>query len=136
MGFANKMVARLLQSPMHRLLSGSTALVRYTGRRSGRVVTTPVQYASHGDDVVILVGHPQTKTWWRNFSSERGLEVLVRGEWVPMTGRAYQGADDAEVVAGLLAAYLQRFPRAVKALEGDTDEQRARSAVVVRGRTR
>ena len=138
MGFANAMVAGMLQSPAHGLLSGSTALVRYTGRRSGRQVTTPVQYAAIGDggDLVILVGRPDTKTWWRNFRHDRALEVLVRRQWQPMVGRAVIGADDPATAGELLEAYLGRFPKATRALAGDTPEDRVRQAVAVRCRLR
>lgn len=136
MGVANAMVAWLLQSPLHGLLSGSTALVRYTGRRSGREIATPVQYAADGDGLVILVGRPQTKRWWRNFDDERALEVLVRRAWVPMIGRALAGVDDPDAVAPLLATYLTRFPKAERALDGEGPDERVRSAVLVRCRPR
>ena len=136
MGLANRAVSVVLRSPLHGLLSGSTALVRYTGRRSGRHVTTPVQYARQGEDVVILVGRPDTKVWWRNFGHDRAGELLVRREWIPVVALAVVGADDPEAIAPLLAAYLERFPKAVRALEGDTADQRARRAVMVRCRTR
>lgn len=136
MGFANAVVGAVLRSPVHGMLSGSTALVRYTGRRSGRQVVTPVQYAPLGDDVVILVGRPETKTWWRNFRHDRALEVLVRREWLPMVGRAVAGADDPDAMTPLLDAYLARFPKATRALVGATPEERIHSAVAVRCRLR
>lgn len=136
MGFVDALVARLLDSPLHRVLSGSTDLVRYTGRRSGRQYTTPTQYARNGDDVLILVGRPGTKTWWRNFREPRDLEILVQGRWRTMTGRAILGANEPEVIGPLLEAYLERFPRAVRALDGETPEDRARHAVLVRCRPR
>jgi len=62
MGIGNTAVSVLLRSPLHRLISKSTALVRYRGRSSGQLFTTPVQYSETGDGVTILVGHPDTKT--------------------------------------------------------------------------
>ena len=56
MGVTNAVVAAVLRSPLHRLLSGSTDLIRYRARQSGKEVTTPTQYARRGDEVVILVG--------------------------------------------------------------------------------
>src|SRR5437763_480835 len=38
----NPMLRLLLQSPVHRLVSGRFALITYTGRRSGRQYTIPV----------------------------------------------------------------------------------------------
>jgi hypothetical protein len=82
--FGNACVSTLLRSPFHRLLSGSTDLIRYRGRRTGREITMPTQYAECGSDVVILAGRPETKTWWKNFRTERDLDLLIRGRWSPM----------------------------------------------------
>jgi hypothetical protein len=131
MGIGNNVVGAVLASPLHRLLSGSTDLIRFTGRRSGRTVTTPTQYARHGDDLVILVGKPETKTWWWNFREDRDLDVLVQGRWLPMTGRAVVGAVEPEVMAPLLDAYLERFPKLADNLQGETESSQARHAVVV-----
>lgn len=136
MGIGNWAVAGVLRSPAHRLLSGSIDLVRYTGRRSGRRITTPTQYARVGDDVVILVGRPDAKQWWRNFRDPGDLEVLVRGEWLPMTGRVLTGAREPDAAAQLLKSYLDRFPRAGRALDGDTVEAKAAQAVIVLCRPR
>ena len=131
MSFANRVVATLLQSPLHRMMSGSTDLVRYRGRRTGRVFTTPTQYVRTGDQVIILVGRPWQKKWWRNFEEARELELLLAGEWVTMLGRAHVGLDDPELVRPLLRTYLERFPRATRALAGETESERVRNAVVV-----
>ena len=131
MGIGNGVVAGLLQSPLHRILSGSTDLIRYTGRRSGRSYITPTQYAQSGDDVIILVGRPDTKTWWRNFRTDRDIDVLLRRRWVPMTAKVVIGADDPEAIAPLLDAYLHRFPRAARALGPAADGSRVQHAVIV-----
>lgn len=129
MTLQNTVVAAVLRSPLHRVLSGSTDLVRYTGRRSGRVVQTPTQYARQGQEVVILVGRPESKTWWRNFRDERELDLLLAGHWTPMTARAVIGADDPAQAQGLLETYRRRFPRAAAGI-------RPRDAVLVRCRPR
>ncbi len=136
MSFGNACVSTLLRSPFHRLLSGSTDLIRYRGRRTGRLITTPTQYAESGSNIVILVGRPDTKAWWQNFSTERDLDVLIRGRWSPMTARAVVGAEEAAVIGPLLDAYLTRFPRAQHTLGEGTPADRARRAVVVRCRPR
>ena len=121
MSIGNSVVSGVLRSPLHRVLSGSTGLVRYAGRRSGRQFIMPAQYVEHGADVLILVGHAEAKTWWRNFRDGRDLDVLIRRTWGMMTARAGVGADEPETIAPLLDAYLQRFPKAA----------RSRGAVVV-----
>jgi len=124
-------VRAVLESPAHRLLSGSTDVVRYRGRRSGTEFSTPTQYARYGDDLVILVGKPETKRWWRNFRVDRNLDVLVQGQWLAMTGRAVVGADEPEVISPLLDTYLERFPKVAKHLGGGTREDQVNRAVVV-----
>jgi Domain of unknown function (DUF385). len=136
MRIGNGIVATVLRSPAHRLLSGSTDLIRYTGRRSGRVIVTPTQYVSCGDDVVILVGRAASKTWWRNFTEVCDVDVLVRGTWRAMTGQVVLGAKEPETAAPLLDSYLARFPRAAKTLGGQTRAQQLDNAIVVRCRPR
>jgi hypothetical protein len=116
MALVNPLVGALLRSRLHRVLSGSTGLVRYTGRLSGRVVQTPVQYARGGGEVVILVGHPERKRWWRNFREDRDLDLLLAGHWVPMTARAVVGADDPARAQLLLETWRHRFPRAASGI--------------------
>ena len=133
MGVTNSLVATVLRSPLHRVLSGSTALIRYTGRRSGREIVTPVQFAQADDMVVIAVGHPETKTWWHNFETERDLDVLVRRTWRAMSGLAIDRADDADAIEPFLHTYLDRFPRAARVLGGASPDA---AVVVVRCRPR
>lgn len=85
----------------------------------------------HGDELIILVGRPDGKVWWRNFRRGHPIELLVRGSWRPMTALAVVGADQPGMVEPLLAAYLGRFPRAAKMLDVDADT-RLRHTVVVR----
>ena len=136
MAIGNVIVSAVLRSPIHRVMSGSIDLIRYTGRRSGRVITIPTQYACLGDDVIVLVGRPASKVWWRNFTDERDADVLVRGSWRAMRGRAVLGATEPETVASLLDTYLERFPRTVRSLTGATPGEQVRDAVLVRYRPR
>jgi hypothetical protein len=135
-GVANGVVGAILRSPLHGLLSGSTDLVRYTGRRSGTTYETPTQYARSGDDLVIMVGRPDTKTWWRNFLSGHDLDVLVAGEWLPMVGTAVVGADGPDSVHPLLEIYLARFPKAARLFGDAVGSERDRQAVIVHCRPR
>jgi hypothetical protein len=128
----NTIVSLVLRSPLHRLLSRSVALVRYTGRTSGREITTPASYAAHGENVVILVGRPDTKTWWRNFREGRDLELLIGRRWRPMTGRAVAGVSEPDALAPLLEIYRRRFPTAARTRTvPSTGDESPEQAVVV-----
>ncbi len=129
MGIVKKLITAGLQSPLHGVLDGSFDLVRYQGRRSGETFITPTQYAAHGDGIVIFVGTPERKTWWRNFRGGRNLEVLLAGRWVPMFGELVVGADEADRIAPLLASYLRRYPKVARHLPQGATE--AGSAIVV-----
>jgi hypothetical protein len=131
MAFSNSFVEKILTSPAHRILSGSTVLIRYLGRRTGTEYTTPVQFAEAAVGLVVLVGKPDTKTWWRNFTDMGQIKVLRSGTWIPMTAHALRGVDDPSAVEPLLRSYALRFPKVVKSLDGNTLDERVRGAVVV-----
>jgi hypothetical protein len=62
----NPIVRLILRSPVHRLLSGSIALITYRGRKSGKTYTLQAQYVQADGLIYILPGAPEQKTWWRN----------------------------------------------------------------------
>ena len=69
MSFANACVSMLLRSPFHRLLSGSTDLIRYRGRRTGREVTLATQ---HDRERLLALG--MRRGWLQSFDR---LAVIV-----------------------------------------------------------
>jgi hypothetical protein len=74
----NAPVAALTRSPrLTSLMGNSFTVVNYTGRKSGKAVSLPVNYHRDGDDVVINVMMPDAKTWWRNFAGEGAPVTLT-----------------------------------------------------------
>lgn len=59
--------------------------------------------------LLIFVGSPERKTWWRNLRGGASVEVRLRGR--RLRGRA-RVVDDA--AAG---TYLERYPRVLAAVE-------------------
>ena len=131
MASANAVVEAILTSPLHGLLSGKLLLIRYLGTRSGGEFTLPVQFADTHNGLVVVVGEPDTKTWWQNFTTMGQVQVRLAGAWVPMTAHALLGSEDPEAVTPLLRSYATRFPKVVKSLDGDTLEERVEHTVVV-----
>ena len=76
----NGLVLAELRSPVHHLLSGMAIELRYTGRRSGRQFTLPVQYVREGERLLVAVQDPSSKTWWRNFRTPQEVSVRLRGK--------------------------------------------------------
>ena len=76
---ANPVVRAVLSSPLHPLLSRGLALITVTGRRSGHRYTFPVGYRQEGDRVIVGVGWPERKRWWRNLKDGDRVEIRIRG---------------------------------------------------------
>ena len=128
---SNTVVETVLESPLHRLLSGKLVLLRYQDTRSGTEHTLTVQYADTHNGLVVAVANPDTKTWWRNFTTMGQVQVLLAGTWVPMTAHALVGNEDPEAVTPLLRSYATRFPKIVKSLDGDNLDERVEHTVIV-----
>jgi hypothetical protein len=82
----NPVIALLLRSPLHRIISQSTALLTIVGQRSGRRITLPVNYVA--DDHALLILTYVERTWWRNFRMPAHLTVQIAGERMTGCGRA------------------------------------------------
>jgi hypothetical protein len=70
--------------------------------------------------VIIPVGRPESKTWWRNVSNDHDVGMLVQGRWVPMTARPVVAADEPNTVGRLLDADLEYLSKASCVLGGTT----------------
>ena len=104
---SNPLVRLILNTPLHSMLSGRLVLITYTGRKSGKKHTLPVQYAKSGDDLIVVAGYHQHKKWWRNLLRQSTIEVCYRGRWSEASAIAFDG--DVEAIAPLLPDYLRRF---------------------------
>lgn len=75
----NRMMTVMLKTPgLQRLVGKSTALLTFTGRKSGRRITTPVSYLRTGDRV-LTTGH-RTRQWWRNLEPNPGVSIRLAGK--------------------------------------------------------
>jgi hypothetical protein len=91
----NGLILAILRSPAHRLLSGMTIELRYTGRRSGREFALPVQYARDGERLLVAVQDHENKVWWRNFQTPQPIGVRLKGTLRRGTARVV-GPDDRD----------------------------------------
>jgi hypothetical protein len=89
----NPIVRAVLRSHLHPLLSGRLVLLRITGRRSGRTFELPVKYATDDAGLVVTVGAPERKRWWRNVDGPTPVEVVLRGR----TAQAVAERDEADL---------------------------------------
>jgi deazaflavin-dependent oxidoreductase (nitroreductase family) len=103
---SNPLMKVILRSPLHGLLSGSILLITFTGRKSGKVYTTPVNY--HRDRDVLTVVSWRNRTWWRNLRGGAPVTLRLPGKDVQGTGDV---VEDPQSVVACLAKVLQRAPR-------------------------
>ena len=76
----NRVLLPLLRRAPGRWLGRRLAVVEYRGRRSDRPTTVVTGYAGTGSRVVITVGWPDRKTWWRNFETPHPVHLRLAGE--------------------------------------------------------
>ncbi|MDX8142718.1 nitroreductase/quinone reductase family protein [Lentzea sp. BCCO 10_0061] len=90
----NKWIVGLRHAPVvGKLVRKSLTVVTYTGRRSGRTISTPVGYQRKGDVVEIRVMMPDAKVWWRNFE-DAGGPLTLELDGAERTGHATSHRDD------------------------------------------
>jgi hypothetical protein len=100
----------MLGWPVRFGLDAHLCVLRFRGRRTGRIVTVPVGYSPHGDgSLIVRVGRAEGKSWWRNFRDEHPVDVLLRGQWRHGLGRvagrqvAADGTTEVQVVIDIAA---------------------------------
>ncbi len=101
----NDITAALLRSPLHRLLSRNVLVLTFTGRKTGRRITTPVSYA-RVDDAVLCV---TPSAWANNLRANPAVTLVLRGR--VMQGAAEVFPPGAPASIDLLRAFFQRVPR-------------------------
>ena len=101
----NPVMVWMLRSPLHGFISKNTMLMTYTGRKSGRVYTIPMNYVrvSDGDGEVFLTTSYRQRTWWRNLRG--GSPVMIRVQGEDLSARAEVVEDDEGVITSLLMLF-------------------------------
>jgi len=105
----NTLINWVLRSPFHGLLSNGMMLLTVTGRKSGRKISTPVNYLR--DENTLWVISWRERTWWRNLRG--GANV-----WILLTGLGAEGRglviEETEQVTQSLFEYYQKAPQYAK----------------------
>lgn len=91
----NGVAVRLMDVPIvGGLIRRGMVEIRYVGRKSGKTFSTPVNYRRSGGEIVIPVGLPDRKNWWRNFLDDGGPITLVGLDGRDRTGHAVATRSD------------------------------------------
>jgi deazaflavin-dependent oxidoreductase (nitroreductase family) len=114
----NSIMAFVLRSPLHGMLSKNTMLITYSGRKSGKAYTTPVNYIQVEDG--LLVTSYRKRTWWRNLRGGASVTLRLQGKDRQATAEVYE---DDENVTRYLAAYLSKAPQVAKYFNVSLDDK-------------
>ena len=101
----NSFMTFMLRSPLHGIMSGSTMLVTVTGRKTGKPITTPVNYYQEGDTLWVISN--RERTWWRNLKGGASLKLRLRGREVNGFGEVLL---DEPAVAVQIGEYVRHLP--------------------------
>ena len=107
----------LLRSPLHGLISNSTMLVTYTGRKSGQQYAVPVGYVRDGD--TLLTTSVRGRNWWRNLRSSSQVTLRVKGRDLKAMGEAI--ADGSARAAEAFTRYLTVAPHMARYFQVELD---------------
>ena len=102
--YVNSAMKFVLRSPMHGMVGKTVLMITFTGRRSGKTYTTPVDYSQDGDQVYIFTH----ANWWKNLRGGTPVTLLIRGR--ELQGLAEPVAEDKQAVAAGLTAHLRKVP--------------------------
>ncbi|MCJ7513408.1 MAG: nitroreductase/quinone reductase family protein, partial [Anaerolineales bacterium] len=87
----NRIVTAIVRSPLHPILGPDFALIEFTGRRSGRTYTTPINAFAEGDGYLVI--SRADRIWWRNLRDgasamlrHKGVEQSVKAEVIDSPG--------------------------------------------------
>ncbi|HEY9036817.1 MAG TPA: nitroreductase/quinone reductase family protein [Pseudomonadales bacterium] len=106
----NPTVTALLRSPLRGILARHVLVIRFTGRKSGRTLSTPVRYVREGDRLMCLTGHEMR--WWHNFKQPAPVQLLLNGRWQAATAQAVWQGEAA--VSEAMVTLFTRYPQDAK----------------------
>jgi deazaflavin-dependent oxidoreductase (nitroreductase family) len=91
-------------------MSKSVLLITYTGRKSGKTFTTPVQYLESNQEIWIMVGFPEKKQWWRNLQGGAPVKLCLHGKWVSGQADLLIGENNRTGIVHGLETIIQHYP--------------------------
>ena len=104
----NPLLAALLRSPLHGLISKRLMLLSFQGRKTGQRYSIPVGYLQQGSRLFVF----SHSSWSKNFAGGAAVALRLRGQQVNGTARLIQDAGQiAEVVQMSVAQHGEEMAR-------------------------
>lgn len=97
MRFTTNRIVNPLVRRLHRLgITGGTALLETTGRRTGRARQTPVGNGLRGEEFWIVTEHGRHSSYVKNIEANPRVRVKVGRTWFDGTAHILEGDDPVE----------------------------------------
>jgi F420H(2)-dependent quinone reductase len=93
---------------MGRLKGSPICLVTMTGRKSGRIITTPLMYTEDGDNVLIVAslgGAPKHPVWYHNIMANPDVTIQDRARVRRMKARQASAEEKVKLWPLCVASY-------------------------------
>jgi hypothetical protein len=114
----NGIMSFLLRSPFHSAISSNTMLITWTGNKSGKTYSTPVNYLHQGE--LLVTTSLRRRTWWRSLRSGQEVTLLVQGKKIRAMPQVF---DTDETVIPALVSFLEAMPAYARYFNITLDEQ-------------
>ena len=108
--FLNPVMRGLLRSPFHGITSHNIGILYFTGRKSGRKLSTPLSYTREGNTVRLLSN--QSTRWWLNFREGAKVEMEIARQRHSGTAILLEG--DSEALRTGVRRFIRALPRDAK----------------------
>jgi hypothetical protein len=99
---ANAVISPLLQSPLHRTISGRLMLLGYTGGKTGKRYSFAVGYFPWHDGEVLV---SSSANWAKTIGNARDVQLLIKGRSFAAKPKVIK---DAEQKADVLGEFARR----------------------------
>ena len=104
----NPTMRGVLRSPLHRIASRNIGILHFTGRKSGRALSTPLSYV-RADDHVLFLSSLNT-AWWKNFrDGPAPVTVEIAGQQLEGSAQLLEG--DSDALREGVTTFLTALPR-------------------------
>jgi deazaflavin-dependent oxidoreductase (nitroreductase family) len=106
----NAIMKLLIGSPLHFFVSSNMMLITFTGRKSGKVYTTPVNYFVAEDEIgpYYATTSLAERKWWRNLRGGAPVTLRVKGRNLQAQAKAFE---NQEQVAQGIVEFIQANPK-------------------------
>ncbi|MEZ5571072.1 MAG: nitroreductase/quinone reductase family protein [Halioglobus sp.] len=107
----NPVMRSLLRSPLHGITSHNIGILHFSGRKSGRKLSTPLSYTREGNIVRLLSNH--STRWWLNLRGDGvKVEMEIARQRYPGTAIVLEG--DSEALRDGVRRFIHALPRDAK----------------------